>query len=109
MIFSAEQVADTQGPDTPGCDCPGCQSLVALKALICAPVTAHEIEAFAQRGAGEKPSSAWLSVLMIAAARAAAQGFSPDTLEGVVNHAIEQTHLLNPHLHYTANSQDMPL
>lgn len=111
MIYSAEQVKDARGPETPGCDCPGCKTLVALKALICAPVTQHEAAERAQRThpGDDPPRAAWLGVLMIAAARARAQGFSDDILSSVISQGVTQAELLNPHLHYTANSKDMPL
>jgi hypothetical protein len=116
MILSAEQVADTLGPETPGCDCVGCKGIVAIKKLICDVVTLHDalgLMDYHQRKltdpSTERPVSAWLAVLMVAASRASAQGFPIEVLDATVEQGINQCHELNPLLHYTANDQSLPL
>jgi hypothetical protein len=116
VIFSAAQVEDALGPDTPACECPGCQSIVAIKGLICTLVTTHDTAQLAHHREMREvdpdmpaPAPAWLSVLMLAASRARAQGFSTQVIGSTVAQGVEQADLLNPHLHYTANSQDRPL
>jgi hypothetical protein len=112
MILTAQQVEATLGPDTPGCDCYSCRTIVALKSLVCDVVTDFDTQQLDNKRASATPTpaaAAWLGVLMIASARAASQGFSPEAIQNVVDHGIDQAELLNPGLRYTANKPDRPI
>ena len=101
QLLAATQVTEMVGPETPGCACPGCEAILKMKALVCEMVTQHDpltAAMLADPNADEDnlPPAAWLTLMVVAAARCRAQGMDLDTMRSAVLHGVGQTEAFNP-------------